>query len=101
MSGLKENLIILIICSPIFFLAIGIIFRLLDNSASIFLNNGILIESEYVSVDVIKGKIIETKDTELKKSLLKSLFYRKLHDFFIVLLVISLPPVIITCFVIL
>ncbi|MBQ4818840.1 hypothetical protein [Aquimarina sp. MMG016] len=99
MLELKEYLITIAVCSPVFLFIIGVVFRLLDNSASIFLNNEILVDSSYVSGEVIKDYIDSAKDPKLKKSLKRALLFRRLHNFFMVLMLISLPPVIITLFI--
>lgn len=98
MSELTEYLIAIAVCSPVFFFIIAVVFRLLDNSASLFLDNEILVDSSYVSADLIKQQIEDTEDIQLKKSLKKSLLYRKLHNLFMILAVVALPPVIIACF---
>ncbi|WP_298541840.1 hypothetical protein [uncultured Aquimarina sp.] len=100
MSELTEYLIAIAICSPLFFFIVAVAFRLLDNSASIFLDNEILVDSSYVSGDLIRDHIENTEDVKLKKSLKKALIFRKLHNLFMILAVISLPPVIIACFLI-
>ncbi|MCK8522621.1 hypothetical protein M0D21_13635 [Aquimarina sp. D1M17] len=98
MSILEEYLIAIGICSPLFFFIIAVAFRLLDNSASIFLKHDILVDTSYVSADVIREHIGSSTDLKLKKSLKKALIYRKLHNFFMIMMVISVPPVIIACF---
>ena len=67
---------------------IGVMLRLLDNSASIFLNHKIFVQSSYVSKSIIKEQIENTKDSIFKKSLQNILLLRKLHNFFILLSVI-------------
>ena len=69
-----EYLIAIAICSPLFLFIIAVAFRLLDNSASIFLDNEILVDSSYVSADLIREQIEETEDEKLKKSLKNSIF---------------------------
>ena len=95
-----EYLIAIAICSPLFFFIIAVAFRLLDNSASIFLDNEILVDSSYVSGDLIREQIEDTEDIKLKKSLKKSLFFRKMHNLFMILAVVALPPVIIAFFLV-
>ncbi len=98
MSELEEYLVAIAICSPLFFFIIAVAFRLLDNSASIFLKHDILVDTSYVSGDIIKEHINNSGDEKLKKSLMRALWFRKLHNFFMILMVISIPPVIIACF---
>ncbi|PKV49285.1 hypothetical protein ATE84_1306 [Aquimarina sp. MAR_2010_214] len=98
MSEFEEYLVAIAICSPLFFFIIGVAFRLLDNSASIFLKHEILVDTSYVSGDIIREHIHSSEDIKLKKSLMRALLFRKLHNFFMILMVISIPPVIIACF---
>ncbi|SHI85814.1 hypothetical protein [Aquimarina spongiae] len=98
MSELKEYLVAIAVCSPLFFFIIAVAFRLLDNSASIFLKHDILVDTSYVSADVIREHMKSSNDAQLKKSLKRALLCRKLHNFFMILMVISIPPVIIACF---
>ncbi len=98
MSEVQEYLVAIAICSPLFFFIIAVAFRLLDNSAAIFLKHDILVDTSYVSADIIKEHIDNSGDVKLKKSLKRALLFRKLHNFFMILMVISIPPVIIACF---
>ena len=100
MSELIEYLIAIVICLPLFLFIIAVIFRLLDNSASIFLDNDILIDSSYVSGDLIKDQIQDTEDEKQKRLLKRSLFYRKLHNLFMILAVVSVLPIILAFFLI-
>lgn len=98
MSKLEEYLLAIAICSPLFFFTIAVAFRLLDNSSSIFLKHDILVDTSYVSADVIREHIKNSTDKNLKKSLTRALWFRKLHNFFMILMVVSIPPVIIAFF---
>jgi hypothetical protein len=98
MSEFEEYLVAIAICSPLFFFIIAVAFRLLDNSASIFLKHDILVDTSYVSGDIIREHIDNSEDIKLKKSLMRALLFRRLHNFFMILVVISIPPVIIACF---
>ncbi len=98
MTEIQEYLVAIAICSPLFFFIIAVAFRLLDNSAAIFLKHDILVETSYVSADVIREHIVTSEDIKLKKALKRALVFRKLHNFFMILMVISIPPVIIACF---
>jgi len=98
MSELEEYFIAIAICSPLFFFIIAVAFRLLDNSAAIFLKHDILVDTSYVSGDIIREHIHNSEDTKLKKALKRALLFRKLHNFFMILMVVSIPPVIIACF---
>jgi len=99
MSELKEYIAVILICSPILFFIVGVVFRLLDNSASIFLNNDIMVDSSYVSVEQIKKHITASADAKYKKLLQRALVFRKLHNLFMVLMVISLLPAVISIFI--
>lgn len=98
MSELEEYLIAIAICSPLFFFIVAVAFRLLDNSAAIFLKHEILVDTSYVSGDIIREHINSSEDVKLQKSLKRALVFRKLHNFFMILMVVSIPPVIIACF---
>ncbi len=98
MSETQEYLVAIAICSPLFFFIIAVAFRLLDNSAAIFLKHDILVETSYVSAEVIREHIGSSEDAKLKKALKRALIFRKLHNLFMILMVISIPPVIIACF---
>ncbi len=98
MSVFEEYLIAIAICSPLFFFIIAVAFRLLDNSASIFLKHDILVDTSYVSGEIIREHMLNSKDVKLKRTLSRALLFRRLHNFFMILMVISIPPVIIACF---
>ncbi|AXT61352.1 hypothetical protein D1816_13685 [Aquimarina sp. AD10] len=97
MKEFIEYLTAIAICSPLFFFIIAVAFRLLDNSAAIFLKHDILVDTSYVSADIIREHI-NSGDVKLRKSLKRALIFRKLHNLFMILMVISIPPVIIACF---
>ena len=98
MTVFEEYLLAIAICSPLFFFIIAVAFRLLDNSASIFLKHDILVDTSYVSGEIIREHINNSKDTKLKKTLSRALLIRRLHNLFMILMVVSIPPVIIACF---
>ena len=98
MTVFEEYLLAIAICSPLFFFIIAVAFRLLDNSASIFLKHDILVDTSYVSGEIIREHINNSKDTKLKKTLSRALLFRRLHNLFMILMVVSIPPVIIACF---
>ena len=81
-----------------FLFIIGVVFRLLDNSASIFMDNEILVDSSYVSEELILDYIDKSDNDKLRRSLRRALLFRKMHNLFMVLMVISIPPVIIAMF---
>jgi len=96
--NIEEYLVAIAICSPLFFFIIAVAFRLLDNSASIFLKHDILVDTSYVSASLIKEHIAASDDIKLKRALKRALLFKKLHNLFMILMVISVPPVIIACF---
>ncbi len=98
MSQLTDYFIALAICSPIFFFIIAVTFRLMDNSAAIFLDHEIFVDSSYVSVEMINEQLTNTEDEALRKALKRVLMFRRLHNLFMILALITLPPVIIACF---
>ena len=98
MTVFEEYLLAIAICSPLFFFIIAVAFRLLDNRASIFLKHDILVDTSYVSGEIIREHINNSKDTKLKKTLSRALLIRRLHNLFMILMVVSIPPVIIACF---
>ncbi|MEW7280930.1 hypothetical protein ABW636_20245 [Aquimarina sp. 2201CG1-2-11] len=98
MTVFEEYLLAIAICSPLFFFIIAVAFRLLDNSASIFLKHDILVDTSYVSGEIIREHMNNSKDIRLKKTLSRALLFRRLHNLFMILMVVSIPPVIIACF---
>ncbi len=98
MTVFEEYLLAIAICSPLFFFIIAVAFRLLDNSASIFLKHDILVDTSYVSGEIIREHMNNSKDIKLKKTLSRALLFRRLHNLFMILMVVSIPPVIIACF---
>ncbi|UZO82199.1 hypothetical protein NBT05_06915 [Aquimarina sp. ERC-38] len=95
MFEIKEYLMAVAICSPLLFFILAVTFRLLDNSASIFLDHDILLDSAYVSNSLIKKQIEDSNDEKLKKRLKNSLRYRKLHYIFMILAIATLPIVVV------
>ncbi|MFL1894210.1 hypothetical protein ACJRPK_00820 [Aquimarina sp. 2-A2] len=93
----NEYLIPIAICSPIFFFILAVACRLLDNSASMFLDHEILVDSSYVSADLIREQLDKTHNPKLKKALQKALIFRRLHSAFIALMLISIPITILMC----
>ncbi|MAQ75341.1 MAG: hypothetical protein CL613_03280 [Aquimarina sp.] len=62
------------------------------------MDNEILVDSSYVSEELILDYIDKSDDDKLRRSLRRALFFRKMHNLFMVLMVISIPPVIIAMF---
>jgi len=78
METLKIFLVIL--CFGFFF--ISVIVTLLNNSASIFLNHGIFVQSSYPPTSFIKQHIKNASDVAFRKSLRKALVLRRLNEVF-------------------
>ena len=91
MKEFYEYLYAIFLVSPLFFFIIAVGFRLLDNSGYLLLKKEIIIESSYVSLKVLKEQLNNTADEIFKRRLRQVLIYRKLHRFFLILMVISLP----------
>jgi|GEM_PF-459151 len=82
---------IIMVCVPLFFFIIAVTFRLLDNSASVFLSNHILVASTYVSQKLIKQLIQKSAmPAKIRKELKRALIFRKLHNFFMILMLLSI-----------
>jgi hypothetical protein len=90
-TGFNENLIIFCTVSPLFFFIVAVSFRLLDNSALLFLQKEILVTSSNVSVASIKKQIKNTEDQEFRKKLRLALLYRRAHRTCLILMVSSIP----------
>ncbi len=77
--------------TPLFLFIIAVCFRLMDNSAYLFLRKEILINSSNVSRSVLKDQIKATKDPEFTKQLKRALLFRNLQQTFMISAIISLP----------
>ena len=77
--------------TPLFLFIIAVSFRLMDNSAYLFLNRDILINSSNVSRGLLKKYIRNAEDPEFTKKLKRALLYRNLQQSFMVLAILSLP----------
>ena len=91
MNELYENFVIFLIVSPLFFFIVAVGFRLLDNSALLFLQKEILVTSSNVSDKCIRHQISNHPDLNFRKKLKTALIFKKLHRTFIVLMFVSLP----------
>ncbi len=80
METLKIFLAIFCFC----FFLISVVITLLNNSASVFLNYGIFVQSSYPPTSLIKHHIKDTSDVVFEKSLRKALVLRRLHELFII-----------------
>ena len=77
--------------APLFLFIIAVIFRLMDNSAYLFLKKEILINSSNVSRSVLKKQINAAEDPEFTQQLKKALLYRNLQQSFMIGAIVSLP----------
>jgi hypothetical protein len=98
MDAYNDYTAILLLLSPLFFYIIAVSFRLLDNSALLFLQKEILVDSSNVSLRAIEEQIHSSGDFKFKKQLKRALMYRKIHRVFIILMIASLPVTVITYF---
>lgn len=98
MDAYNDYTAIFLLLSPLFFYIIAVCFRLLDNSALLFLQKEILIDSSNVSLKAIKDQLKSSQDSRFKKQLKRALVYRKFHKVFIILMILSLPVTVVTYF---
>ncbi|WP_373059546.1 hypothetical protein [Zunongwangia sp. H14] len=87
--------------SPLLFFIIAVSFRLLDNSSLLFLQKEILVNSSNVSIKSIQEQIENHPDETFRKQLKRALVYRKLHRTFIWLMVLSLPIMLVSLYLLL
>lgn len=73
--------------SPLFLFIIAVAFRLLDNSAYLFLQKEITINSSYISLKLLKIHAQRTHDPIFAKQLKRMVIYRKLHRLFLYLMI--------------
>ena len=76
--------------TPLFLFILAISFRLLDNSAYLFLKNDILINSSNVSRKVLKDQIRNAEDPDFTKQLKRALLFRNLQQSFLIMAGLSL-----------
>ncbi|WP_378185805.1 hypothetical protein ACE939_11870 [Aquimarina sp. W85] len=62
-----------------------------------FLDHEILVDSSYVSADLIRDQLEKTVNAKLKRALQKALMFRRLHAIFIALMLVSIPITILMC----
>lgn len=98
MDAYNDYTAIFLLLSPLCFYIIAVSFRLLDNSALLFLQKEILVDSSNVSIKAIEEQIKSSKDPKFQRQLKRALLYRKLHRVFIILMIACIPVTIITYF---
>ena len=98
MDAYNDYTAIFLLLSPLCFYIVAVSFRLMDNSALLFLQKEILVDSSNVSVQAIEEQIESSVDSKFKKQLKRALFFRKLHRIFIILMIACIPVTVITYF---
>ena len=98
MKEFYEYLEILLLISPLLFFIVAVSFKLLDNSAFLFLQKEILIESSYVSAKVLKEQLRNSRDFRFKRKIKRVLVYRRMHSICLSLTFITLPVTLLTFF---
>lgn len=98
MDAYNDYTAIFLLLSPLVFYIIAVSLRLLDNSALLFLQRDILVDSSNVSLREIEEQLRSSIDSKFKKQLKRALLFRKLHKICIILMVICIPVTIITYF---
>jgi len=86
------------ICLPLLFFVIAVSFRLLDNSALLFLQKDIIVSCSYVPKKKIIKHIASNPDKVFTGKLKRALIYRRLHRLFIILMMSAIIPAI-RCFI--
>lgn len=100
MSEFLEYLSAIWPLTPLLLFILAVIFRLLDNSTSLFLQKDILVTSSNVSRELLKEQIHASKDQRFIQKLKVALVYRNLHQSLMLLAAISLPVIFIAFFLV-
>lgn len=98
MDAYNDYTAISLLLSPLAFFIIAVSFRLLDNSALLFLQKEILVDTSNVSLKDIEEQISSSADYRFRKQLKRALLFRKLHRIFIILMVSCIPVTVVTYF---
>lgn len=98
MDAYNDYTSIFLLLSPLFFYIIAVIFRLLDNSALLFLQKEIFVNSSNVPLKAIHEQINSSSDLVFREQLKRTLIFRKIHQVFIILMIGALPVTVITYF---
>lgn len=98
MSEFLEYLSAIWPLTPLLLFILAVIFRLLDNSTSLFLQKEILVTSSNVSRNLLKEQIQESEDHRFTRKLKLALVYRNLHQSLMLLAAVSLPLICIAFF---
>jgi ABC-type microcin C transport system permease subunit YejB len=98
MDAYNDYTAIFLLLSPLCFFIVAVSFRLMDNSALLFLQKEILVDSSNVSLRAIEEQIENSADKKFKRQLKRALLYRKIHRICIILMIACLPVTVITYF---
>lgn len=96
MDAYNDYTAIFLLLSPLVFFIIAVSFRLLDNSALLFLQKEILVDTSNVSLSAIEEQIKSSADSKFRRQLKRALIYRKLHRVFIIIMIGCIPVTVIT-----
>lgn len=80
----------MVIIASVFVFIIAVIFRLLDNSAKLFISNGVSVSPFYLSAETVIEEMNKLDDERLKQKLKRNLLFQKLHKIFTILSIITL-----------
>ncbi len=80
----------MVIIASVFVFIIAVIFRLLDNSAKLFISNGVSVSPFYLSAETVIEEMNKLDDERLKQKLKRNLLFQKLHKIFTILAIITL-----------
>ncbi len=80
----------MVIIASVFVFIIAVIFRLLDNSAKLFISNGVSVSPFYLSAETVIEEMNKLDDDRLKQKLKRNLLFQKLHKIFTALAIITL-----------
>lgn len=96
MDAYNDYTAIFLLLSPLVFFIIAVSFRLLDNSALLFLQKEILVDTANVSLRAIEEQITSSADSRFRRQLKRALLYRKLHKVFIIIMFSCIPVTVVT-----
>lgn len=80
----------MVIIASVFVFIIAVIFRLLDNSAKLFISNGVSVSPFYLSAETVIEEMNKLDDERLKQKLKRNLLFQKLHKIFTILAIVTL-----------
>ncbi len=96
MDAYNDYTAIFLLLSPLCFFIVAVSFRLMDNSALLFLQKEILVDSSNVSLRAIEEQIENSADKNFRSQLKRALLYRKIHRICIILMIACFPITVIT-----